>query len=115
LIIDDEKSNIITLSHYLRDEFSVFVSRDSRDALDMAERHRPAVILLDILMPEMDGYEVLEALRKSDKTKDIPVIFISGLVNNEDIDKGMSLGAADYITKPFKPSIVMEKVQNAMV
>jgi len=114
LIIDDEKSNIITLSYYLREEFNVFVTRNSREALEMAETHKPNVILLDVLMPEMDGYEVITALKKSDKAKDIPVIFISGLVEQESIDKAMALGAAGYITKPFISEDVKMKIYNAM-
>jgi len=114
LIIDDEKSNIMTLSHYLRSEFNIFVTKNSKDALEMAEAHIPDIILLDILMPEMDGYEVFAALKKSEKTKNIPVIFISGLTDDENISKGMALGAADYIQKPFEASDVRDKIMKIL-
>jgi len=114
LIVDDEKSNIIALAHFLRDEYSVFVTRDSRDALEMAEEHMPGIILLDILMPEMDGYEVMKALRKSKKAKNIPVIFISGLTSPEAMKKGLAMGAVDYIPKPFESSVVKEKIQKIL-
>jgi len=114
LIVDDEKSNIIALTHFLKDDYSVFVTRDSRDTQEMAEDYKPDIILLDILMPEMDGYEVITALKRSDKTKDIPVLFISGLTSKEAMDKGLSLGAVDYIKKPFKSSIVKEKIRKIL-
>ena len=115
LIVDDEKSNIIALTHFLREDYSVFVTRDSRDALEMAENHKPDIILLDIMMPEMDGYEVIKSLKKSKKSRDIPVVFISGLISPEAIKKGLSLGASDYITKPFEASTVKEKINNLLV
>jgi len=114
LIIDDEKSNIIALTHFLREDYSVFVTRDSRDALEMVEDHRPDIILLDIIMPEMDGYEVISALKKSKKANDIPVVFISGLVSPEAIKKGFSLGASDYITKPFEAAAVKNTVKKLL-
>jgi len=114
LIVDDEKSNIIALAHFLRDEYAIFVTRDSRDALEMAEEHTPGIILLDILMPEMDGYEVMAALNGSEKAKNIPVIFISGLTSPEAMKKGLAMGAADYIPKPFQSSVVKEKIKKAL-
>jgi len=71
--------------------------------------------LLDVMMPEMDGYEVIKALKKSKKARDIPVVFISGLISPEAINKGISLGASDYITKPFEASVVKEKIYNLLV
>jgi len=114
LIIDDEKSNIIALTHFLREDYSVYVTRDSRDAVEMAEDHRPDIILLDIIMPEMDGYEVISALKKSKKANDIPVVFISGLVSPDAIKKGFSLGASDYITKPFEAAAVRDTVKKLL-
>ena len=111
LIVDDEKSNIILLTHYLGNEYNIFVTRDSRDALEMAETNKPDLILLDIIMPEMDGYEVIAELKKSEKVKDIPVIFISGLVSPEAVEKGLSMGAAGYIPKPFEAAVVENRVK----
>jgi CheY-like chemotaxis protein len=72
----------------------------------------PDVILLDILMPEMDGYEVLSRLKSDEETRNIPVIFVTGLINPEDEKKGLEMGAADYINKPFNADTVREKIRN---
>jgi signal transduction histidine kinase/CheY-like chemotaxis protein len=112
LIIDDEKSNIITLTNILSEEYKVCVVRDSREALEETEKTQPDVVLLDIVMPDMDGYEVISVLKNSHKTRDIPVIFISGLEGTESEEKGLALGAADYISKPFKSAIVRMRVKN---
>jgi len=114
LIVDDEKSNIIALTHILRDEFNVFVTRDSSDAMSMAEEQMPDIILLDILMPEPDGYEVIALLKDSDKTRNIPVVFISGLVSPEAVEKGLSSGAAGYIPKPFDSFTVTSKIKELL-
>jgi len=112
LIIDDEKSNIIALTNILNQEYKVYAVRDSREAVEAAEKDMPDVILLDILMPEMDGFEVIKSLKSSEKTRSIPVIFITGLNNTEAEEKGFILGAADYITKPFSSAIVKLRVRN---
>ena len=112
LIVDDEKSNIIALTNILNTEYKVYAVRDSREAIETAEEDMPDVILLDIIMPEMDGYEVLTALKNSEKARDIPVIFVTGLDSTESEEKGLALGAADYISKPFHSSIVKLRVQN---
>ena len=112
LILDDEKSNIMALSHILSPTYTVYASRDGQDAIEIAHEYLPDVVLLDVIMPGMDGYDVIEALKSSDATREIPVIFISGLSNDEDVNKGVSMGAADYICKPFNPTIVELRVQN---
>ena len=112
LIVDDEQSNIMALSHILSSEFTIYAVKDGQDAIEMAEEFLPDVILLDIIMPEMDGYAVISALKSSEKTLHIPVIFITGLSNADDEEKGLALGAADYISKPFSAAIVKLRVQN---
>jgi len=112
LIIDDETSVLAALSDILRPEYNVYAVKDSNEAVELASERKPDVILLDIVMPEMDGHEVLSELKQSANTKDIPVIFISGLREVEDERKGLSLGAADYIIKPFTPDIVKLRVRN---
>jgi len=112
LIIDDETANIIALTNILSTDFDVFAAKNGMDAIDLAVEHMPDVILLDVLMPEMDGYEVIATLKGMDKTKNIPVIFITGLDNAEAEKKGLALGAADYIPKPFNPDIVKLRVAN---
>jgi len=114
LIIDDEKSNIMALMDILNTEYRIFALRDSLLAVETAETNMPDVVLLDILMPDMDGYAVIAGLKKSEKTRDIPVIFITGLDSRESEEKGLALGAADYIPKPFNSAIVKLRVQNQM-
>ena len=112
LIVDDEKANIMALTSILSSNYRILAVKDSREAAQVASEELPDVILLDVLMPEMDGYEVITQLKNNDKTKDIPVIFITGLDSNEAEEKGFKLGAADYIAKPFHPAIVQLRIIN---
>ena len=112
LIVDDENSNIMALTDILGCDYTVYAAKNGQKAVEAAEKYLPDVILLDIIMPEMDGYAVIAALKNSDNIKNIPVIFITGLSNADDEEKGLSLGAADYIGKPFSPAIVRLRVQN---
>jgi PAS domain S-box-containing protein len=114
LIVDDERANIIALTHILSQEYIIFVAKNGQDAIEVAKEYLPALILLDILMPDMDGYDVLSLLKNTEETRTIPVIFITGLVKPEDEEKGMALGASDYITKPFSSEIVKLRVRNQM-
>jgi len=112
LIVDDEKVNILSLTRILRKDYVIYVANNGKDALEIAEKQLPCVILLDILMPGMDGYEVIIGLKENEKTKHIPVIFVTGLSNVGNEERGLSLGAADYIIKPFSDAIVKLRVQN---
>ena len=112
LIVDDEKSNLVVLTHVLSREYTIYTAKDGHDAINKARKLLPDIILLDIIMPEMDGYEVLATLKNSDETRDIPVIFITGLGSIEDEEKGLALKAADYISKPFSSAIVKLRVGN---
>jgi len=111
LIIDDEKMNIIALAHFLKPQFEIIIAADGQSGIEAAEKHKPDLILLDIIMPDMDGFEVLEKLKLSEITKKIPVIFISGLNTSQDEEKGMSSGAVDYITKPFNKFVVKKRIE----
>jgi len=112
LIVDDERASISALKNILSDEYTIYASSSGHDAIETAEEFLPDIILLDVIMPDIDGYEVTTALKKSANTRDIPVIIITGLDNIVDEEKGLALGAADYITKPFHPAIVKLRVQN---
>jgi len=112
LIVDDEKSNILALTSILGSEYRILALRDSNETISVAEREIPDVILLDILMPDLDGYEVIKLLKGNDNTKDIPVIFITGLDSAEAEELGLQMGAADYIAKPFHSAIVRMRVKN---
>ena len=112
LVVDDEHANSLALIHILSPLYTVYAEKNGQDAIETARELLPDLILLDILMPEMNGYEVLSVLKNTEETKNIPVIFITGLKGIEDEEKGLSLGAADYITKPFSPDIVELRVKN---
>jgi len=114
LIIDDEPNNITALTEILENEYDVFAVVDSTEAMETALEVMPSVILLDIIMPEMDGYEVISALKGVHETRDIPVIFITGLDSVEAEEQGLALGAADYIPKPFHAPIVRLRVKNQL-
>jgi diguanylate cyclase (GGDEF)-like protein len=114
LVVDDERSNLAVLNKILSPEYTVFTAKSGEEALRRAEDETPDLILLDILMPGMDGVEVLSNLKRSESTRKIPVIFISGLSGEDDEEKGFALGAVDYITKPFKNSIVQARVRTHM-
>ena len=112
LIVDDEKMNLQVLVHILSGEYTIYTAKDGRSAIEKAKQYLPDLILLDIIMPEMDGYEVLTALKAAEETREIPVIFITGLSSSEDEEKGLNYDAADYISKPFRPMIVNLRVRN---
>jgi len=112
LIIDDEKANLQILIHILGPEYTIYTATNGANGIKIANEHMPDLILLDIIMPGMDGYEVLSELREKEKTRKIPVIFITGLNSDKDEEKGLALDAADYITKPFSNAIVRLRVRN---
>jgi len=111
LIVDDETANIRALSQVLRSEYTVHIARDGRTAIETAEKITPDLILLDVILPDMLGYEVITILKNCDSTREIPVVFITGLSGVEDEEKGFLLGAVDYITKPFNNTIVRVRVR----
>ena len=111
LIVDDEKFSVNVLAHILRHGYTIYTAKDGKTGLEMANEYMPDIILLDIIMPEMDGYEVLSVLKSSEKTKHIPVIFVTGLDSGESTKNDPVLGMADCIYKPFKASDVRAKVE----
>jgi len=111
LVVDDVKSNLLVMYSILREDYALIMARNGAEAVRRAREYAPDLILLDILMPEMDGYEVLAELKNHDNTRDIPVIFISGLSDRNDQEKGLSLGAVGYINKPFDPVLIKRCVQ----
>ncbi|MDR2532461.1 MAG: response regulator [Oscillospiraceae bacterium] len=112
LIVDDDTANLMQLIHILQPEYTVFTARNGSAALEIALKSLPDLILLDIVMPEMSGFEVLSELRKSEKTNKIPVIFITGMNDNDNESEGLSLGAVDYIRKPFYDMVVKLRVRH---
>ena len=114
LIVDDEAINLATLTHILSPSYTVYVSKDGRNTVSKAIELRPDVILLDVIMPNISGFDIISDLKKNEETQNIPVIFATGLTNHYDEERGLVLGAADYIHKPFKSALVKLRVQNQM-
>jgi diguanylate cyclase (GGDEF)-like protein len=114
LIVDDQETNITMLQKILAPEYTVYTAENGAEGVKLAEKHLPDVILLDVIMDEMDGYAVIEILKSTESTKEIPVIFVTTLDSIGDEAWGLSLGAADYITKPLSPAIVKLRIANQM-
>ncbi len=113
LVIDDTPENIHILMEILKDQYDVSVAINGERALKIAAMDMPVdLILLDIMMPEMDGYEVFSKLKANPKTANIPVIFVTSLAAVEDEARGLDMGAVDYISKPFNPALVRARVKN---
>jgi len=114
LVVDDDPINLKTLIGLLEQEFELAAAINGKVGLQAAERTVPDLILLDITMPDMDGYAVLQELKQRETTRDIPVIFITGLNSAEDEAKGLEQGASDYISKPFNPTVVKARVNTQL-
>ncbi len=115
LIVDDTPANIKILNDLLRDEYKIIVATNGPDALEIVySKDQPDLILLDIMMPNMDGYEVCHKLKQSPNTSNIPVLFVTAKDNVADETKGLEMGVEDYITKPFIPPIVKQRIRNHM-
>ena len=111
LIVDDTLKNIQVLGTVLkRKGFNILVAQNGKQALKLAKSSPPDLILLDVMMPEIDGFETCKQLKKGETTKDIPVIFLTAKVEETDIVKGFEMGGVDYITKPFNPSELLARV-----
>jgi len=114
LIVDDESLNIIALSHILSPDYTIYVEKSGQGCIESARALKPDLILLDVIMPEMDGFEVIKILKEDPETHDIPVVFITGLNSSKDEERGFNLGASDYVNKPFSAIVVKLRVKNQM-
>lgn len=112
LIVDDMITNILILSDLLKDEYDIKIAKSGLKAIEIANSQNIDLILLDIEMPKMNGYEVCKNLKNSEKTKNIPIIFVTARNSETDEEEGLNLGAIDYITKPFNKTIVKLRVKN---
>jgi diguanylate cyclase (GGDEF)-like protein len=110
LIVDDSSDSRIALSQLLADEYRVLLASDGPEGVGMALLHRPDLILLDVLMPGLNGYDVLTILKAEPETAAIPVIFVTGIDRPEDEARGLMLGGSDFITKPLVPATVRARV-----
>jgi PleD family two-component response regulator len=112
LTVDDAPDNLALISELLKESYRVKVATNGKDALHIAfSSDPPDLILLDIMMPEMDGYEVCRQLKSDAQTSDIPVIFLTTKSEVADEEKGFDLGAVDYITKPISPPILQARIR----
>ena len=112
LVVDDETNLLQMISQTLtKAGYSVTTSEDGKDALEKVTQSRPDIIILDIMMPYLDGFEVLQALRRKQETRNIPVIFLTAKNNDMDIFKGWQAGVNCYLIKPFNPSELVKYVK----
>jgi len=107
LVVDDEEATRVLaaacIRHVLGEEYQVLQAANGREGVAVAERERPDLILLDIMMPDVDGFEVCRQLKASAATKHIPVVFLTALGQEKDVEQGLALGGAGYVIKPFNP------------
>ncbi len=111
LVVDDTEANIDILVEALGDQYDLLVALDAKTALEIVDEEPPDLILLDIMMPEMDGYEACAILKNNPETMDIPIVFLTAMTGIENKTKGFELGAVDYITKPFEIREVEARVK----
>lgn len=115
LVVDDAPDNLMLLSNLLKQKYKVKVANSGEKALKViSSDQRPDLILLDILMPHMDGYETLRRIKEDEATRDIPIIFLTALSDAEDEKHGLELGASDYVTKPISPAIMMARIKTQL-
>lgn len=111
LLVDDEPGNLQVLRHTLQDQYRLLFAKDGQAALDLVRSDRPDLILLDVMMPGLSGYEVCRHLKRDPWTSAIPVVFVTALADVANEHTGLELGVVDYITKPFNPHIVRARVR----
>jgi putative two-component system response regulator len=115
LVVDDTPMNITVLAQILKERYRIKVAKDGERALKIARAApAPALILLDVVMPGMDGYDVCRALKADAATRDIPVVFVTGMSEGGDQARGLGLGAVGYLTKPVDAATVMGKLQEVL-
>jgi len=112
LIVDDSELQRLTLAEILETEYVIYMAKDGIEAIEYAKKYLPDLILMDIIMPEMDGYQTFLEIRRSEKIKNIPVIFVTSLSDEDNEIKGLGLNAIDYISKPYNSEILKLRVHN---
>ena len=112
LIVDDEPNIVMSLEYtFKKNNFEVFIARDGQEALDILKVQLPDIIILDVMMPMVDGYATLEQIKKDERLRHCKVIFLSAKNKEQDIEKGLQLGANLYVTKPFSVKKLVDQVQ----
>ena len=116
LIVDDEPNIVMSLEYtFTQNNFEVFIARHGQAALDIVKTNFPDIIILDVMMPMVDGYATLEQIRKDDNLQHTKVMFLSAKNKESDFEKGLALGADAYMTKPFSIKKVVEKVEELLL
>ena len=111
LAIDDAPIVLRALGHILKEDYNVIVAKSGEQGIELAKKHNPSLILLDVMMPEMSGFDVIKLLKADNATKSIPIILTTGDDSTASREKGYVLGAADYIEKPFSEIVVKKRVE----
>jgi diguanylate cyclase (GGDEF)-like protein len=111
LVVDDQPSNIQTLYQVLKGDYDVAMATDGSQAIELCQRRPPDLVLLDVVMPGIDGFEVCRRLKVDPATRDVPVIFVTARDSTEDETQGLEVGAVDFITKPVNPPVVRARVR----
>ena len=111
LVVDDEPNNLQILRQILKNDYQLIFATSGEKALDATDKHRPDLILLDVMMPEMNGYEICKKLKADTSTQAIPVIFVTAMSEIEDESRGFDVGAVDYIQKPVSAPIVLRRIK----
>ena len=114
LIVDDTSTNIDILLELIGKKYEILVALDGTSALEILDKERIDLVLLDIMMPEMDGFEVCQHIRDNKKTKEIPIIFITAKSDEKTIEEAYAIGGSDYITKPFKPLELLARIKTQL-
>lgn len=114
LIVDDTNANITILIELLGNNYDILVSKNGKTALEMADENRPDLILLDVMMPEMDGFEVCKKLKENPELTDIPIIFLTAKSDENSIEMAYELGGSDYVTKPFRAKELRSRVKREL-
>lgn len=115
LIVDDEPNIIMSLEYtFKKNNYEVFIARDGKEALEIIKTSLPDIVILDIMMPMVDGYATLEQIKKQDDLKHIKVMFLSAKNKESDIEKGLALGANAYMTKPFSIKKIVDQVNELL-
>ena len=116
LLVDDEPNIVMSLDFLMRKEkYTVFIARSGREALEIAFDKQPDLIILDIMMPELDGYEVCQQIRENTDLKNVKIVFLSAKNRESDLEKGYAIGADLYITKPFSNKNLVNKIKELLL
>ncbi|WP_421807452.1 response regulator transcription factor [Flagellimonas sp.] len=115
LIVDDEPNILMSLEYaFKKKDFEVFIARDGTEAIEISNREKPNLILLDIMMPEMDGYETLKQVKGNEELAHTKIVFLSAKSKEKDVEKGLKMGADRYLTKPFSLKKVISEIEELL-